>query len=111
MTSASGKKKSWTEPSHMKYLKFLVIFMAILIVCGVGFLIFALSTGMHHKNANTADSIQHTVRIPDNQMLLDYHIDDGRMIMHLMNRDDARRYWRIIDYQTGEELGRIDLVQ
>ena len=90
----------------MKYLKYLVIFMAIVIVFGVGFLVFAISTGMHHKNSTR---IQHTVTIPDNQMLLDYHVDQGRMILHILNPTDNSRYWSIIDYQTGKELGRIEL--
>ena len=95
----------------MKQLKFLVIFMAVLIVFGVGFLIFAISTGMHRKNPSAINGnvINHTVTIPDDQMLLDYHIDQGRMILHIMSREDGSRHWRIIDYQTGAELGRIDL--
>ncbi len=93
----------------MKSLKFLVIFMAILIVFGVGFLVFTISTGLHHKNTSSTDTIEHTVTLTDNQMLLDYHVDQGHMLLHIMDIADGRRYWKIIDYQTGENIGRINL--
>lgn len=96
----------------MKNLKFLVIFMAVLIVFGISFLIFAISTGMHKKGSvSVASSFEHTVTLTDNQMLIHSHIDQGRMFLHIYDRLGGNRHWKVIDYTTGQDVGKINIIE
>ncbi len=94
----------------MKNLKFLVIFMAVLLVLGISFLIFAIATGMHKTGSVAKPSFtEYTVTLTDDQMLLNYAVDQGRLLLHIMDITDNSTSWQVIDYLTGEDIGKINI--
>lgn len=102
----------------MKYLQFLVIFMGILIIAGVAFLLYSVSTGLHKKKRitpetalNTTISRQtfgdHTVSLPDNQTVLEIKLENDHFIVHLQDTQTREQQWWVIDLLTGQKLGSL----
>ncbi|NQY82493.1 MAG: hypothetical protein HRT36_05625 [Alphaproteobacteria bacterium] len=104
----------------MRLLKFLVVFMAVLIVTALIFLVYAISAGLHRKSLETPTSTQitaptllgdHTVTLGDNQILAEHYISDERLILHIRDTVTEEQQWLVLDLTSGQPLGKIRLTK
>lgn len=104
-----------TAGEIMKVIKAAVIGMGILIVLGLGLLVYGVSTRLGNISASPSDTIpangvpfDSKLQLEKGQRVLGTTVDDGRLIVET-GFDNGVRVFLIFDSGTGRGLGRITL--
>jgi hypothetical protein len=94
----------------MKSVKVLVIFMGLLIVAGLGLLVYGMANQVSTMTQSGNGFDAATVAIPAGCELAEARIDEGRLVLRVegpLGRPDCQQVI-LLDPDSGEVLGRIN---
>ena len=95
---------------NLKFLKFLVIFMGVLIVVGIIILFMGLYNKFNSLNNENNNSQAISIKIPEGFSINDYYLsDDNNIVIKYENNNN--RFIYIYDILNGAILKKIELLK
>ncbi|MDJ0684727.1 MAG: hypothetical protein QNJ84_08505 [Alphaproteobacteria bacterium] len=92
----------------MQFIKAAVIGMGVLILIGLGLLVYGFATQLGKQADGVPARYDRSHDLPADASVLTTHIDGGRLIIETRSEGAGRVYY-LYDLETGAALGRLDI--
>ena len=92
----------------MQFIKAAVIGMGVLILIGLGLLVYGFATQLGKQADGVPARYDRSHDLPADASVLTTHIDSGRLIIETSSEGAGRVYY-LYDLETGAALGRLDI--
>ena len=90
-----------------KYLKFIVIFLAVLILILFSITVFVIIKKYNQVEDKYIENLKILPRLSDNQLLQTFDVDDNRLYLYVKNKSNNKSSIIIYNLKNSKKIGNI----